>query len=121
MAVGLTYIGLTLLFSGPFGLHIQLSIPAGYAIAVVLHFALQRFFVFADRGEFELSGREQAGKYVVLAGVQYVITALATEILPGALGLDERAVYVGSALAASAGVFLFLRAHVFHPADDAVG
>src|SRR5689334_11729391 len=74
--VAITYIGLTLLFSGPVGLPIQVAIPIGYVLAVSLHFLLQRRFVFADREQFALSGGAQVRRYVVIGAVQYAVTAI---------------------------------------------
>lgn len=110
------YVAATLLLSGPVGLPIQAAIALGYATAVVLHFVLQRVFVFVDRDEFELSTRHQVRAYLLLSGGQYAVTAVATHVLPDALGIDERLVYCGSALLVSGFVFVFLRTRVFHAA-----
>ena len=112
------YIGLTLLLSGPAGLPIQVAIAIAYVLAVMLHFALQRVFVFRGRESFALSGREQAGRYVAIGVVQYTVTALATSLLPSVLGMSEQAVYVGTVVVVSALTFLVLRGRVFHAATD---
>ncbi len=112
--VGLTYVGLTLALSGPADWPIQLAIPVAYALAVALHFTLQRLFVFRDRESFVLATHEQIWRYLGLCLVQYALTAASTALLPGVLGLPESVVYVGTVVLVSAGAFVFLRTSVFH-------
>jgi putative flippase GtrA len=114
--VGATYIGLTLVFSGPVGVPIQLVIPLALAAAGTLHFVLQRTFVFRDREVFALSSGAQAWRYVVIAAVQYGATATATAVLPGLVGVSEQVAYVAAACVVSGTTFLFLRSRVFHVA-----
>ena len=109
-----SYVGVTLLLSGPAGLPIQLVIPFSLAIAGAVHFLLQRRFVFADRGTFALSGGAQARLYVVIIAMQYAFTAAATAVLPGLLHISEQVAYVGAVCVVSATTFLFMRARVFH-------
>lgn len=111
--VAATYLGLTLLLSGPGGVAIQIAIPIAYVTSVCLHFALQRWFVFA-REAFALPMRQQVLRYIPMGGAQYAFTATMTAVLPGVLDLPEQAVYVAAALVASAATFLFLRGSVFH-------
>jgi putative flippase GtrA len=114
LVVATVYIGLTLSLSGPLGLPIQIAIPVALSVAVVVHFALQRRFVFSDRDTFALSGAEQARRYLVIVAIQYALTAGATATLPGLLGTTEQAVYVATVAIISATTFLFLRSRVFH-------
>jgi putative flippase GtrA len=69
---------------------IELVIPFALAVAVVLHFVLQRRFVFVDRGSFALSGAVQARLYVVIVAVQAAVTTAATALLPALLGTRSR-------------------------------
>jgi putative flippase GtrA len=115
-AVAITYIGLTLLLSGPGQLPIQAAILVGYVLAVALHFTLQRLFVFRDRSAFALSAREQAGRYVAIGFAQYAATAALTALLPSALGVSEQVAYVATVVVISALTFLLLRTRVFHGA-----
>ena len=107
------YVGLTLLLSGPAGASIHVAIPLAYVTALVLHFNLQRGFVFRDR-EFALGTFDQGRRYLATAATQYTLAALSTAILPGVLGVDEQVVYVVTALTLAAITFLVLRTHVFH-------
>ena len=82
-----------------------------------LHFTLQRHFVFRHVDEFALSARQQIGRYVVVGAVQYPTTALAIALLPDALGVSPRAIFVCFTLLISSLSFLIFRRHVFHPQD----
>lgn len=110
------YLGLGLIFSGPVGLDIQLAIPLAYAITLLFHFSLQRYFVWAHREDYALGAGGQGVRYLIVAATQYVITALATALLPGVLGVSEQVVFVVGALAATVIVFTVMRLHVFHGA-----
>jgi putative flippase GtrA len=108
------YIGLTLLLSGVAGVPIQLAIPVAYALALCVHFSLQRWFVFRDAEAFSLAIHHQIGRYLVLAFSQYAITALATAYLPDAIGVPEQVVYVCTVLVLAAVAFILVRTRVFH-------
>lgn len=119
--VALAYIGLGLLLPALLGVPLQTVIPVAYVLAALLHFGLQRWFVFRDPGGFELSLGEQALRYLPMGIWQYAWTAGMTALVPTVLGLPERAVYVAAVLSGSVGAFLFLRYRVFQSADDARG
>jgi putative flippase GtrA len=111
------YIGIPVGLNGALGTPIQVAIPIAYVLAVLLHFLLQRRFVFRHVSTFALSGREQVARYVAMGAVQYPATALSTALLPAILGLSAPAAFVCTTLAISTTFFLILRGHVFHPAD----
>jgi len=113
----LTYIALTLLVSGPLDVPIQIAIPLSYASALVLHFLLQRHFVFPTEEGFALARGAQLRRYVAAVVVQYGVTATSTAILPRVLGVPERDVYVVTVLTLAVIAFLTLRSLVFHPAE----
>jgi putative flippase GtrA len=113
----LTYIALTLLLSQPLGVPIQLAIPVSYASALVLHFLLQRRFVFPTEEGFALERGAQLRRYVPAVLIQYGVTATSTATLPRVLGVPERDVYVVTVLVLAVIAFLTLRSLVFHPAD----
>ena len=110
------YLGLGLLLSGPAGLPIQLAIPLAYAVSLLVHFSFQRYFVWAHREEYALAASGQGVRYLLIAGTQYVMTALATAFLPDVLGVSEQIVFVVGAVLAALIVFTVLRLHVFHEA-----
>jgi len=116
-SVAAVYLGLPLLLSGAFGVAIQIAIPIAYLLAVTLHFNLQRHFVFRHAGGFALTARQQILRYAGVGAVQYPTTALATTLLPKALGVSTHAVFVCATLVISFTFFLVLRLHVFHPGE----
>jgi len=111
------YLGLGVLLSGPGDMNIQLAIPIAYAVSLVVHFSLQRYFVWAHKEEYALGAGGQGTRYLAIAGVQYVMTALATAFLPDVLGVSEQVVFVVGAVVATLIVFTVLRLHVFHGAE----
>jgi putative flippase GtrA len=117
--VAAVYLGLGLLLSGPFGVAIQIAIPVSYVISVLFNYSMQRWFVFAHSDEFALSRQAQFLRYVQIGVAQYVLTALATAVLPDVLGVDEQIVYVVTALIAAAITFVVLRLVVFHGSEGA--
>lgn len=112
-SVSVLYLCTTLALNA-LGLHIQPSILIGYTAGLVLHFTLQRTFVFANHDEFSLQIHHQLGRYLLVAGTQYLATAGLTAALPGVLGLDERIVYVGVVVVLTAITFVINRTFVFH-------
>ena len=108
------YLGLGVLLSGPVGMNIQLAIPIAYATSLILHFSFQRYFVWAHKEDYALGAGGQGVRYLVIALVQYVMTALATAFLPGALGVSQQIVFLVGAVISTLIVFTVLRLHVFH-------
>ena len=119
LLVASVYLGLPLLLNGAMHIGIEIVLPIAYVLAVTLHFNLQRHFVFKHEAGFALTTREQIMRYVVIGAIQYPTTAVAAGVLPGALGVSTRVVFVCATLAISFSFFLALRLHVFHPSDVA--
>jgi putative flippase GtrA len=114
VAVALVNLGTGLLIAGPLGVPIQIAIPTGYVLSLLLNYTLQRKFVFADRESFALSGASQFSRYVQVGAAQYAVTAAATAVLPELLGVDPEVVYVVTAITAAALTFVVIRLVVFH-------
>jgi putative flippase GtrA len=110
----LAYLGLTLLGAGVAGLPIEFAMPCAYVPAVLLHFMLQRGFVFRRSEGFALTLHDQARRYVLLGGTQVVLAALITTFLPHWIGVDKRIVYLVATPTLAAIAYLVLRFHVFH-------
>jgi putative flippase GtrA len=106
----------TLAFSHVAGLAFQASLAFGFVLAVTTHFVLQRVFVWTHHGEFALPVKRQLRRYIVIAVVQYALTACVTSTLPGALGLPTDLVYVATAACVAVGNFALFRSAVFHAA-----
>jgi putative flippase GtrA len=115
--VGGFYLALPVVLNRGFGVALQVVIPIAYVLAVSLHFTLQRNFVFRHVERFALSGRQQAGRYVMVGAIQYPTTALATAFLPRTLGISALGTFVCTTLAISLVFFLVLRGLVFHAAN----
>jgi putative flippase GtrA len=113
-ATALVYFGVTLILA-TVGTPIQIAIVVGWLCSLCAHFSLQRFFVFRRAAGFELQLHRQLARYLGTATVQYALTATATAVLPEALHVDARLVYVITALVAALVVFTILRLKVFHP------
>jgi putative flippase GtrA len=112
--VALWYLVTTTVLANVFGVAFQLALAIGFVTAVLLHFTLQRLFVWVHHSEFALGLGSQVGRYLVLAGTQYAITAAATAVLPRALGLPVIPVYYATVIVLASANFLILRGGVFH-------
>lgn len=113
--VALVYIATTSLLAEGVGLTFELALAIGFTIAVVTHFALQRLFVWKQSEGYALPFGHQVVRYLLLAGMQYGVTAAATVILPQALGISTEVVYLMCAALLSTVNFLVFRSRVFHP------
>lgn len=117
-AVGLTvmivYTGLTALLAGPVGLPFQAALALSYGTALALNFTLHRRYTFATGDGYALRLPGQVARFLALALVQYVVTALAIAWLPGALDLPEFVVWAGVVAAFAVGNFLALKLMTFH-------
>ncbi len=114
--VAISYVGATALLSGPLGVDIQVAIPIAYVSAAVLHFTLQRYFVFHDAGAFALAIHHQIGRYVAIGLTQYGLTAVTTAALPALFGIPDLVAYLLATVAFSVTAFFVLRGGVFQPA-----
>jgi putative flippase GtrA len=94
----------------------QIALAIGFGLSVVLHFTLQRVFVWRHHERFALPMGHQALRYLPMCATQYGLTALSTSQLPGLLHLPVEAVYPPTVLAVASLNFLIFRSHVFHVA-----
>lgn len=112
--VALWYLATTTLLADGFGVTFQLALAIGFVTAVLVHFTLQRLFVWVHHSEFALGLRAQVGRYLLVAGAQYGITAAATSLLPGAVDVPVTPVYLATAVTLASVNFLIFRGGVFH-------
>jgi putative flippase GtrA len=112
--VALVYLLTTLILADVIGLPFQVALAIGFGVALLVHFSLQRLFVWTHHEEFALPLRHQAGRYVLAAGAQYGVTAAATSLLPPLLGIPVEIVYVITALVLTSTNFLVFRHGIFH-------
>jgi putative flippase GtrA len=113
------YLTTTTVLSAVVGLPFQVALASGFLLALVVHFTLQRYFVWAHHEEFALPVRHQLGRYLLVAGIQYGVTAASTSLLPAALGLPVEVVYVATVALTASTNFLVFRFGVFHAAAPA--
>lgn len=113
--VAIVYLGVTTTLHDAFGVRFQIALVSGFLTGVVVHFTLQRLFVWKHRRRFALAIHHQALRYLSMCFTQYGITALITSQLPKLLGLPVEVVYVVTACTLAAINFVFFRGSVFQP------
>jgi putative flippase GtrA len=112
--VTVVYLVVTSLLAVVVGLPFEVALPIGFGVAIALHFTLQRQFVWMHREQFALPFGHQAARYLLAAGVQYSITALATWRLPSVLGVAPEVVYLFTVPVVAVLNFLVFRHVIFH-------
>lgn len=119
--VALVYLSVTTLLASVVGLPFQAALAIGFCVGLVVHFTLQRTFVWTGRGEFALPLHHQAGRYLLVAAAQYGVTAASTSLLPEWLGIATEIVYLATVALLITTNFLVFRNGIFHatPADGA--
>jgi putative flippase GtrA len=118
--VTLFYLAATTLLYKVAGLPFQLALAIGFAFSLLLHFTLQRLFVWIYVDGFALPFRKQVGRYLAMAGTQYGVTVVSTAVLPGALGVSTEIVYLATMAVVTTIGFLLMRFVIFHADSDAV-
>lgn len=113
-AAAISYLGTTTVLADLIGLPFQVALAVGFGAGLLVHFTLQRLFVWAHHDEYALPLRRQAVRYLVFAGAQYALTAISTSVLPRALGLPVDVVYLGTVVILISTNFLVFRNVVFH-------
>jgi putative flippase GtrA len=112
--VALVYTLTTILLADVAGLAFQLALLIGTCVGLAMHFTLQRVFVWVHHEEFALPLRHQVGRYLLVAVLQYGLTAASTSILPGVLGLPTEVVYLGTVAVLVSVNFVVFRSRIFH-------
>jgi putative flippase GtrA len=96
------------------GLPFELALAIGYVVSAVVHYTLQRLFVWRHNEQFALAAHSQVARYLCVSLSQYGLTALATARLPGLLGAPVEAVYLTTMLILAVINFVVFRSRVFH-------
>jgi putative flippase GtrA len=112
--VAVVYLATTTLLADVAGLPFQAALAIGFSVGLVVHFTLQRLFVWAHHEEFALSLHHQLGRYLAAASVQYGVTAASTGLLPSALGVSTEIVYLATFAVVVSTNFLVFRNGIFH-------
>jgi putative flippase GtrA len=112
--VAVVYLTTTTVLSAVVGLPFQAALVIGFCAGLVVHFTLQRMFVWTYRGDFALPLHHQVGRYLLVAGAQYGVTVASTSLLPSALGVPTEVVYVVTVVVTAAVNFIVFRHGIFH-------
>lgn len=86
----------------------------GYSVAIITHFSLQRWFVWAHHEGFALSIHHQLARYLPFALFNYGCVAAAIALVPHLLGVTTSAAYLGATVVMTILGFLVLRTRIFH-------
>jgi putative flippase GtrA len=103
------------------GLSYAVAFSCAYAVAVVVHFTLQRYFVWSHHEEYALPLHLQLVRYLPIAAVNYGVVEVAILVLPHALHIPERDVYLGMTVLMTVTSFLLFRTSVFHAQESTDG
>jgi putative flippase GtrA len=112
--VALVYLATTTVLAEVAGLPFQAALAIGFSVGLVVHFTLQRRFVWTHHEEFALPLGHQLGRYLAVAAVQYGVTAASTALLPSALGVPTELVYLVTVAVVLSVNFLVFRYGIFH-------
>jgi putative flippase GtrA len=112
--VALVYLGTTTVLAEVVGLPFQAALAIGFSLGLVVHFTLQRLFVWTHHEEFALPLGHQIGCYLFVAAIQYAVTAASTGLLPSALGISTEIVYLATVAVVLCTNFLVFRHGIFH-------
>lgn len=112
--VTVVYLAATTILADVVHLPFQAALILGFGLSLLVHFNLQRRFVWLHETEFALAISHQVLRYLIVAGCQYGVTALTTLLLPGPLGVSTEVVYLATALTMVAVNFVVFRHGIFH-------
>jgi putative flippase GtrA len=104
------------LFYGLARIDYRISVSIAYAITVVCHFSLHRFFTF-DAAEQQLA--HNAGKYLAMLVLNYVITISMAWFVVEILGLSPYLGVVASTAATACTSFFVMKYFVFRKLEAA--
>lgn len=113
-SVALVYLTTTTVLANVVGMPFQAALAIGFCVGLMVHFTLQRVFVWTHHEEFALPLHHQLGRYLVLAGAQYGVTAASTSLLPAILGVSTEIVYLATVAVIVSINFLVFRHGIFH-------
>jgi putative flippase GtrA len=112
--VMVVYLTTTTVLAEVIGMPFQAALAIGFCVALLVHFTLQRLFVWTHHDEFALPLRRQVGRYLTYAAAQYGVTAASTALLPPVLGVSAEIVYLATVAAVVSLNFVVFRHGIFH-------
>lgn len=68
---------------------IQAALAMAYVVTLLVHFTLNRQWVFASRSGYAFHVSQQGARYLLVAAFSYASTALGVAVLPGTLDIPE--------------------------------
>jgi len=118
--VALIYLATTTVLAEVVAMPFQAALAIGFGVAIIVHFTLQRAFVWAHHEEFALPLGHQVGRYLAVAAMQYGVTAASTGLLPSVLGVSAEIVYLATVAVVLSTNFLVFRHGIFHAKPGAI-
>jgi putative flippase GtrA len=118
-AVALVYLLTTTVLAVLVHLPFQLALAIGFCCGLVLHFTLQRTFVWTGRGDFALPLRRQTVRYLLVSGTQYGLTAVGTPLISSAVEIPTEASYLLLVAILVSTSFVMFRHVIFHREETA--
>lgn len=112
--VALVYLTTTTILADVVGMPFQAALAIGFCVGLMVHFTLQRTFVWVHNEDFALPLRHQASRYLVVAAIQYGLTAASTSLLPSILGISTEIVYLVTVAMIVSINFVVFRHGIFH-------
>ena len=112
--MALVYLTTTTVLAEVLGMPFQAALAIGFSVGLIVHFTLQRLFVWTHHEEYALPLHHQVGRYLALAAAQYGVTAASTSLLPSALGVPTEVVYLATVAVVLSTNFLVFRHGIFH-------
>lgn len=112
--VALVYLTTTTVLADVVGMPFQAALAIGFCVGILVHFTLQRTFVWVHNEDFALPLRHQAARYLVVAAIQYGLTVASTSLLPPILDVPTEVVYLVTVATIVCVNFLVFRHGIFH-------
>jgi putative flippase GtrA len=112
--VSLIYLATATTLADIVGVPFQVALAVGFSVGLVVHFTLQRHFVWRHREAFALPLGKQTGRYLTLAATQYSVIAASTSFLPPLLGVPTELVFLVTSAVVTCINFLLFRNLIFH-------
>jgi putative flippase GtrA len=119
--VTIFYLTATTVLYKVLALPFQAALAIGFAASLLLHFTLQRLFVWMHYEGFALPFRHQVGRYLTMACAQYGMTVASTAVLPRALHVSTEVVYLATMILVTTAGFLVMRFVIFHAGSGSPG
>lgn len=111
-AVTVVHLGLvTTMFLS--GLSIQIALAIAYVISLVIHFTLNRQWVFASDDGYAFHLNAQGARYIGVAMASYALNAVGLALLPGLLDIPELAAFFLLTFTVGCVSFFVLRKWIF--------